>query len=1461
MPPNKTPQYGSPLLAILRGGKQAVKPPVFGVTQQPTFPTQPLPQAPLSTPQTAVRPAQTVVPPQMTPYTPPVQAVNPLDIIRKGKEQSITQGIERDFWTTPIPGNTRIFGGTGRAEMPAENESIRQTMSRVIKEKGLLPAVSNLLFEGFTGRFSPNPEQYIRRNEERINKLLEAGVVSSKEEAGRVAAQDVYDNTDLKGIPTNRFNAGTNVPQQSLGIELTDEQKKVLRFINLKERLFAVVDAPVFGLTTAVPKTALKTYAKKVAADMVPDDRVLIDELAQGNWVNPLQKKRVLEDFRLTKASDGEVSEFFTEVKKELDTRWGGVEEALNPPVQPNRPGAMDIKKPAPDKAPQPKDFKTAEEYIDQIAERVFHGGSFRGEIDFGKTSFGDAFFVSDSSKYAGSHGGKNSKLTEFGLLKSAKMLDTTKTQSSVIKTIKQRLEGTPTGKTVTIPRPDGTKIVLPETPSDAVSLYPYGNKQVLEGLQKGNPVIWEHPEIQKILKTMGYDGLITRESTAGKNIAVFNPKILKTRTQLLDEWKKANASTNPTPHNRDYPGLRSQGGYIANPFKVTDKGVTPTSPRVPNAGNPAAFDRAANGLMKESWTKLREVVQDNWLRAKNLQRTPGVKVEKGADPYLAETLFHGRVHTRLQEVKDNVIKIDKDIVATAKKFNTNNEELTRAVNKYLQATHAPERNARLGDGAAGITTKEADEFIASVNASSLGKEVRRVTDELLELNRRTLTTLKEAQVIDDQTFKTLTETYKNHVPLNRIMDTTEDITQALSGRGFSVRGSGIKRATGSDREVADIITNITTNVEQAIIRAEKNLVDLQTLKFARNNKDLGLFEEIKPKAVGLDFEGKPIMQQITDPQVLVMRENGKPVYLKINDPHMAAMYQNVNLEHIPNMMQWIATFTRLYSSLHTRFNYEFAFSNKLRDIQEMAVDMASRKEMGFKQAGRAMTREPESIKAVTDFIRGADTEGARLYKQMQMDGGTTGGLSLSTRKQVEVDIEKIRQLNRSQPRRAARMLLEAVDNWNTIFEDSTRLSVYKTALKNGSDRETAAMLAKESTVNFNKKGTGGSVINGLYMFSNASIQGTTKMLRAMKNPKVAGAVVGGMGLAVYNLNKFNDSVDPDWRDKVTEYDRTSNMVLFLPSDTGEAKYITIPVSWGLKPIKVAMEHTNDFMTGHNDDVPDAIRGIMIAAATSYNPLAGSESVVETLTPTFLKTPQEIASNTAWHGGKIRPDYDPNMPKSAQFFDSLERKATGRVAIDATEKLADATGGEIQISPANINYAFEAYIGGLGRSVTKILNTITSIGKGEDLKPSEIPIASRFFKVRDIEQTESQRIYGVLDEERKERSQGVYDADRLFRDLKELPSEEQKARLKEIAVEDPDLLKQLETRYKKDRWTPQERALAGLTNASKAQYLLTRLPEIPKEERRQYIAELLERGVISENVIKEMETQRGIIEQ
>jgi hypothetical protein len=101
---------------------------------------------------------------------------------------------------------------------------------------------------------------------------------------------------------------------------------------------------------------------------------------------------------------------------------------------------------------------------------------------------------------------------------------------------------------------------------------------------------------------------------------------------------------------------------------------------------------------LKNTWRlRAREYFVDRMARVKNLLSTKNIKISDEADPYLAETLFHGRVATRLEEAKNQIAQLDKDIINTSKKFksfNVDDSTFLQKDKKYLIATHTPERNA-----------------------------------------------------------------------------------------------------------------------------------------------------------------------------------------------------------------------------------------------------------------------------------------------------------------------------------------------------------------------------------------------------------------------------------------------------------------------------------------------------------------------------------------------------------------------------------------------------------------------------------------------------------------------------------------------------------------------------------------------------------------------------------------------
>ena len=881
------------------------------------------------------------------------------------------------------------------------------------------------------------------------------------------------------------------------------------------------------------------------------------------------------------------------------------------------------------------------------------------------------------------------------------------------------------------------------------------------------------------------------------------------------------------------------------------------------DTGDTPGMVKRTLGNLKDIKTNLIEYVQDRSERVRLLvkQSKEAGKLSEESDPFLAMTLYDGRVGAKIEAAKKEVGDIIGDMNKVAKTNKTDIATVRKEVSDYLVARHAPERNAALGEKAAGQDTQTALAKKAKVEAES--PEIVKIADRVQTLHNQTLDMLHDSQVITPELYDTLRKTYKNHVPLQRIFPEGEGSSPMLGAKGYDVKSTGIKRATGSSKEVEEVLSNIITGYQEAVLRSEKNLVDLSTLKFAqKNGKEVSdLLEITKPKVVGTDFAGKPIMEKTQDPNVLQMFDKGKKVWIKIKDPKLAVALRGVGKEKLGSLLNVLAQFTRLYSGLQTRFNPEFALPNKIRDLQETLLYLASEGDVGFKGAARTAVKDPQSTKDVVDHIRGKQTAGARLYAEMKAQGGTTGGFGLSTKQQVEVDLAKLEKLATSKTAKIANNVVEYVDVWNTIFEDSTRLSVYKQALESGLSKKRAAFLAKEASINFNRMGKGGPVINALWMFSNASIQGSAKMLRALKNPKVLGAVVLAVGGAVAATNEWNDQADPEWREKVSKYDRLNGLTVVLPSTDDKFRYFTIPVSWGIKPIKVMADYSYDSLAGKGFDAKNAVNDTVGALANAYNPVGGTD-FLSAAVPTFLDTPVEIGRNKSWSGSRIRPDFDKNAPADIQYFSSLGDTKTGQAAISISEILHDKAG--IAVSPADIKYAYDAYVGGAGRAVSKTVNLISGGLPGQTMPPvAEFPIVSRFYRERKLDEISSNTggkndaIKNTLEDQSRARFVQKNTATDFVDSLKGMPKAEIATKLADIAKKDPALFAKIKdiAVEKAKGLTSTDKLVSqlGVANGERAAYIITETKKLnTKEQKAAFLKDLADKKLLTKEVIAQM---------
>ena len=245
----------------------------------------------------------------------------------------------------------------------------------------------------------------------------------------------------------------------------------------------------------------------------------------------------------------------------------------------------------------------------------------------------------------------------------------------------------------------------------------------------------------------------------------------------------------------------------------------------------------------------------------------------------------------------------------------------------------------------------------------------------------------------------------------------------------------------------------------------------------------------------------------------------------------------------------------------------------------------------------------------------------------------------------------------------------EVVEGYNDAFENSIRLSAYIAARKNGVSREKAAQMAKNITVNFNKSGEYGQLLNSVYLFFNASVQGSFRLgksLLTMKPPtypdgtqrafkdrfnnaqKMAGALTVFSGMAAMLALAMSDE-DEDgelYYNKIPDYIKERNLIFMRPNGKD---YFKIPLPYGFSMFANLGTAAVEVGAGHKE-IDTAMMQMVSSFMNSLSDLvwpvkgfftkAGKSAV-----PTVFKPLVDVMTNETYFGG---PVYTENLPYGLQ---------------------------------------------------------------------------------------------------------------------------------------------------------------------------------------------------------------------
>ena len=807
--------------------------------------------------------------------------------------------------------------------------------------------------------------------------------------------------------------------------------------------------------------------------------------------------------------------------------------------------------------------------------------------------------------------------------------------------------------------------------------------------------------------------------------------------------------------------------------------------------------------------------------------REQGGIVTDRTDAYMAEEAYLGKTKAKLDRFSKAFV------VPVLEKVRASGVSLDEA-GRYIHARHVmlDQVNAKLkainpdstSDRLAGMSNREAREILDRNRGNTALQELGKMMDDLA---RYTRSVMLNGGLITRETYDHWGKTYQHYVPLYRDLEGAgkQSVWERLKeadykpwnireegqgnrdggrrGRGFEVRGEESKRRMGSDLDVTNVIVNAVAQAEGAIIRSEKAKVALALLELAKNNSNPDfwsvdepvLTKRISPETGLVEYVSRNPNTRPAD-NVLVVKENGRERWIVFNEKNRRAMevarkFRNLDGAALHWTVDAIGGLTRWMAGWLTQKNPIFMFFNFQRDLQHAVFNMSDTpiagKEGAFlKNVPRAMkgywrmTRQTDQ-----DAVRGVFADYAREFREA---GAETGFIkSFESIKDRITDVEKqLEEMSRGKgdPRTWLAIAGRAVDDYNAIVENGVRLAAYVTARENGLSISRAAQLAKNITVNFNKRGTSGRWLNALYMFANANIQGNARMLRALVKSKRARIYAGfmvGIGFMMDMvcsavLGTDDETGQPIW-DEVSEFDKERNWI--IPVST--TNYIKIPLPQGLHILPNVGRMLSEFVrTGGKKNALESAARVVLMTADTLSPLGSSGSWLQMVFPSVLRPLVQMKENKSFTGSVLYRGDAPyggyNEPAYAKAF-----RNTPKHWIDASRMLNFATGGDdvtpgmVNVPPEALRLAVTSYVvpGVSSQLIDRAFDVLAKKGGGEELELRDLPIVSRMVGEMPDERVRERAFYdrmngwrqNVLQIRQYEKQERWDDADRAIRRL------------------------------------------------------------------------------------------------
>ena len=711
-------------------------------------------------------------------------------------------------------------------------------------------------------------------------------------------------------------------------------------------------------------------------------------------------------------------------------------------------------------------------------------------------------------------------------------------------------------------------------------------------------------------------------------------------------------------------------------------------------------------------------------------------------------------------------------------------------VSKYMYAKHALDRNQYVRDNVdeenpfgSGMTDQKAQAILDSVSDTDKAK-IEALADTfygLIEDSRKIMvkTGLMSQEAVDK--LKMSNDTY---VPLTGFADEQIEVgSNIVQGKKVNIKGKEFRGVTGRTTEANNVIANIVKQFTDIAIRGSKNelLQSFDNINKINPDKDIPFRiytqENLpKTKTVGADGKVRYTKEAASiDDAFVGFKKNGKQFYIEFDNPVLAQNLNRATDSVIDGFTRTVGKLNRFLSAAFTQYNPTFMLPNFFRDLQTALINLKAQADINVDLQGKDLSGKVaktvfKSIRTIHQVERGAkkvsDSEGAKYYEEFKAEGAKTGWANRMTLAEITDKVNSMEKMmtagtiSVSTLKKGLKGLESVVDNANTAIENGVRLSTYIEARKAGVDKLGAASLAKELTINFNRRGEMGGLMNTLYLFFNASVQGSVNFKNNMLKRKTyidskgkerktlnrgqkaaIGVMLSSVALTLYNMGASgeDDESGLDVYDSIPDWEKERNLIIMKPDGKS---YFKIPLPYGYNIFSNMGTMLAEAGQGQRkaSDASAFMLGSVFGSFAPFSSPKRDNKITEAaymLTPTLAKPVAMLYENKDFFGSRI---YRENFPtaKDKLATSHLGGKRTATPYKAAAVWLNSVGGGNayeesaLNFHPDKAQFLVDFFGGGALKFMKDLYGvgeTLTRQQSGADvmLEARDIPLVSKVY--------------------------------------------------------------------------------------------------------------------------------------